>query len=65
MYERGRRNTWNHLLGLYETYYMIEDFWRVTSIERFIDHKKVTLKPHCYTPIAIKHRLKFQQTRKI
>lgn len=65
MDERGRRNTWNHLLGLYETWYIVEEFRRVIDIETFIDNRKETLKSVHYTPIAIKHRLKFQQMNKI
>ena len=59
----GKRNTWNQLLGLYETYYMVDEFWRVMSIERFCDERRRLLPIH-YTRLAIKYRLKYQQRQR-
>jgi len=52
-----------NLLGLYETYYIVEEFGRITDIETFICERKEILPIH-HTPIAIKHRLKYQQKKK-
>lgn len=58
-----KRNTWNQLLGLYETYYIVEEFGRITDIETFISERKVLLPIH-HTPTAIKHRLVYQQRQR-
>jgi len=59
----GKRNTWNQLLGLYETYYIIEQFGRITDIETFICERKILLPIH-HTRLATKYRLEYQQKQR-
>lgn len=58
-----KRNTWNQLLGLYETWYIIEQFGQTTDIETFISERKVLL-PIYHTRLAIKYRLEYQQRQR-
>lgn len=59
----GKRNTWNQLLGLYETYFIVEQFESITDVETFICERKMLL-PIYHTRLAIKYRLEYQQKQR-
>ena len=61
--DNGRRNTWFQLLGLYETYYVVEQFEQITDIETFCNERKVLLPIH-HTQLATKHRLEYQRKQR-
>lgn len=59
----GKRNTWFQILGLYETYYIVGQFGRITDIETFCNERKVLLPIH-HTRLAIKYRLEYQRKQR-